>query len=61
MEYVKMASNIMWIKKYFKICKFYLEDISNMKSQIIDEHYQKRQKSDIKIIIELEEKKTSYI
>ena len=46
------------MKDYLKTCVSYLEDISNARSQIVDEQYRKRQKSDTEVIIGLRGKKT---
>lgn len=49
-----MASNITRIKDHLKTCVAYLKDIFNARSWIVDQHNQKRQKSDIGAKIGLE-------
>ena len=41
------------MKENLKICTLYLEDVSNIGSCIVDEHKQKRKKSDIGAVIAL--------
>lgn len=60
-KYLKMANNVMQIKEHFKTYISYFKDISNMKSQIINKHNQKKQKSDINIINILEKRKKQVI
>lgn len=56
-KYIKIVSNIKQIKGYFKTYIPYLKDISNMKSWIVNQHNQKRQKLDTNIIIRLRKRK----
>lgn len=52
-----MANNIIRMKEHLKTCIFYLEDISNIGSWIVDKHNWKRQKSGTGIVIRLKKRK----
>lgn len=56
-----IVSNIIQIKEHFQIYIPYFENISNMISQIINKHNQKKQKSDIGIVIKLKKGKKQAI
>ena len=52
-----MASNFTRMKEHLKTCIPYLEDVSNVRSWIVDKHNRKRQKSDTGAAFGVEKKK----
>lgn len=56
-KYIKIVNNVIQIKRYLKINIFYFKNIFNIEFWIINESNQKKQKSNIEIIIELKRRK----
>lgn len=48
-----MACNVMCIKKHLKICKIYLENLTNPDLWIIDKHNWKKQRTRIQAFISM--------